>query len=88
MELAWSANDNSITIRKADSNALTTVQTEAIIAVLRYAHGDADNAGEGERVFTFVLRDTAGNVTALNQQVGRIGGGGHNATGCADLGLE
>ena len=70
LKLAWSATDNSITIRKADNNALTTVQTEAIIAALRYAHGDADNAGDGERFFTFVLRDTAGNVTALNQQVG------------------
>ena len=70
LELAWSASDNSITIRKADSNALTTVQTEAIIAALRYTHGDADNAGEGERVFTFVLRDTAGNETASARQVG------------------
>ena len=70
LQLAWSANDNSITIRKVDNSALTTVQTEAIIAALRYTHGDAANAGEGERVFTFVLRDTAGNETASARQVG------------------
>ena len=69
LELAWSASDNSITIRKADNNALTTVEAETIIAALRYTHGDADNAGEGERVFTFVLRDTAGNETASARQV-------------------
>ena len=70
LKLAWSVSDNSITIRKADNSALTTIEAETIIAALRYTHGDADNAGEGERVFTFVLRDTADNETALNQQVG------------------
>ena len=69
LELTWSAQDKSITIGKADSNALTTIEAQAIIAALRYAHGDADGASEGARVFTFVLRDTADNVTALNQQV-------------------
>ena len=69
LKLAWAASDKSITIRKADSNALTTVEAETIIAALRYTHGDVDNASDGERVFTFVLRDMAENDTAVARQV-------------------
>ena len=70
LRLSWNAASNSIRIERSGSVGLTTIEAETIIAALRYTHGDADNAVEGERVFTFVLRDTGGNEAATDQQVG------------------
>ena len=60
IDMAWDRAAKTITLTKHGGGNLTTIEVEAILAVLRYQNANAATANNGVRSFSIVLTDADG----------------------------